>query len=200
MAHPPVVACRSIFRGRLLNAVSAWLLSDTPTHVVTATVPGAEAIQLVGPRVEIIRKVAVGRERLHHIVWGRNSVVWMTPWEGAHSIGHFWNAESGEFGGYYVNLQAPLRRSPFGFDAMDHILDIVVKPSGEWRWKDEHELAEAVEVGLFTSAEAAAIRAEGERVIATLPQLLATGWEDWQPDPAWPPTKLPASMELPALD
>ena len=45
----------------------------------------------------------------------------------------------------------------------------VVSPDGEWRWKDEDELEEAVELGIWTQAEADEIRAEGERVIAGAP-------------------------------
>jgi len=68
-----------------------------------------------------------------------------------------------------------------------------VERDGSWRWKDEDELAVAVEVGFFTAEQAASFRAEGERVIAEWP--FATGWEDWQPDPSWPVPSLPADWE-----
>jgi uncharacterized protein DUF402 len=191
---PPVVVHRFIFRGRVLYVVPGWLLEETRTHVVTATVPGAETVQLAGPRANAIADIAAGRERIERMLWHTNRVVWWTPLGAAHSIGHFWNAASGIFLGYYINLQAPLRRSPLGFDSRDHVLDIVVKPDGTWHWKDEDELAQAVEVGLFTPAQAIAIRAEGERAIATLPSRLPTGWEDWLPDPTWPPLTLPESV------
>ena len=38
-------------------------------------------------------------------------------------------------------------------------------------------------LGIFTRAEAAAVRAEGERVVEAKPW--PTGWEDWRPDPSW---------------
>jgi hypothetical protein len=171
------------------------LLKETPTHIVTATLPGAQTVQLSGPRAEVLASVAAGRERTHEIEWQTNRVVWLTPFGAAHSIGHFWNAASGAFRGYYINLQAPLRRTELGFDSLDHVLDIVVEPGGHWRWKDEDELAEAVQLGLFTPDEAVAIRAEGERVIANLPSLLPTGWEDWLPDPAWPRLDLPCPAD-----
>jgi hypothetical protein len=182
---PPVVLFRQIFRGRLLFATPAWLLDETPQYVVTATVPGAEIRQLVGPRAEVLSTVAAGRERTEVVAWRTNRVVWLTPFEAAHAIGHFWNAASGTFVGYYINLQAPLVRSPHGFDSLDHVLDVVVEPDGGWRWKDEHELIEATTLGLFTHKQALEIRAEGERVIASLPGLLPTGWESWIPNPSW---------------
>ncbi|MBV8715140.1 MAG: YgaC family protein [Chloroflexi bacterium] len=83
-----------------------------------------------------------------------------------------------------INLQAPLRRTPLGFDSWDHLLDLWVMPDGSWSWKDEDELEEAVDLGLFSEAEARAIRAEGERVIGRLDGLIPTGWERWRPDQA----------------
>ena len=80
--------------------------------------------------------------------------------------------------GWYVNLQAPLVVDGSRFDTMDWALDIVVEPDWEWSWKDEHHLAEAD-----------AVRAEGERVVAACPW--PTGWEDWRPPPDWTPLPLP---------
>jgi hypothetical protein len=41
------------------------------------------------------------------------------------------------------------------------VLEIVVDPAGVWHWKDEDELAEAVQLGIFNVNQAAAIRAGG---------------------------------------
>ena len=92
---PPVVIYRSIFRGRLLYAAPGWLLAETARYIVTATVPGAETRQLVGPREDVIRSIATGRERTELIAWRTNRVVWLTPFGAAHAIGHFWNDDSG---------------------------------------------------------------------------------------------------------
>jgi len=83
-----------------------------------------------------------------------------------------------------------VERDATGFNALDHVLDVVVPPDLAWRWKDLDELEVAVDVGLYSQAEAAAIRANGERAIAQLPALIPTGWEDWRPDPAWPVSQL----------
>jgi hypothetical protein len=63
-----------------------------------------------------------------------------------------------------------------------------------FRWKDEDELAHAVELELFSAEEAAAIRAAGERVIAARPW--PTGREDWRPDPAWALPRLPKGWDV----
>ncbi len=99
----------------------------------------------------------------------------------AHSIWLFW--DNGRFTGWYVQLEDPWRPFRLGFDTRDHVLDIWIPSDGSWRWKDEQELDVAVDVGAVTPQEAAAFRAEGERVIAEW--AFPTGWEDWRADPAW---------------
>jgi predicted RNA-binding protein associated with RNAse of E/G family len=134
--------------------------------------------------------VAAGRERLEARVWHTNRVLWHVPFGEPYALGHLWDHASHRFLDYYVNLQDPLRRSADGFDSLDHVLDVVAADS-TWRWKDEDEFADAVHLGLFSAAEAEAIRGAGERVIGRLAELLPTGWEDWRPDPAWPLPGLP---------
>jgi len=158
---------------------------NTSTHVVTAIVPGAQTLQLVTPRADVMRDVAAGREQTALVPWHTNRVVWLMPFNAAHAIGHLWNDASDEFAGYYINLQAPLRRTPIGYDSFDHVLDIVVAPDGTWHWKDEDEFEEAIQLGLFAPKEAVDIRAEGEHVIARLSTLLPTGWENWRPPSHW---------------
>ena len=120
--------------------------------------------------------------------WGENQTLLLTPTGAAHSIWLFWTVDW-DFLGWYVNLQEPVRRTAIGFDTVDHVLDLWVEPDLTWRWKDEDELEAAVRVGRFTPEEAAAIRAEGERVVVEFP--FPTGWEEWLPDPAWTVPPLP---------
>jgi hypothetical protein len=47
--------------------------------------------------------------------------------------------------------------------------------------------------GIFTAAQAAEIRAKGERMLALQPW--PTGWEDWQPDPGWQAPSLPPGWD-----
>jgi hypothetical protein len=49
--------------------------------------------------------------------------------------------------------------------------------------------AQAIELGVFDEEGAAAVRAEGERMIAQRPW--PTGWEDWRPPADWHPLPLP---------
>lgn len=127
--------------------------------------------------------------------WHGTHRLCLTALDVAHSLDLFWAEDTWDFVGWYVNLQAPLRRTRLGFDTRDHALDLVIAPDGSWRWKDEDHLEAAVRLGLFTREEGREIRREGERVAALLPTLLPTGWERWRPDAAWTPLPLPAGWD-----
>jgi len=117
-------------------------------------------------------------EPAHRHVWQRHHVLSLTRRGDAHSLWHFWD-EEWNFLCWYVQLQAPVVETVHGLDTMDHALDIVIDPDGTPHWKDEDDFAEAQALGVFTPDQAAAVRAEGERVIAARPW--PTGWEDWRP-------------------
>ena len=136
--------------------------------------------------------------RLCDGVWSGYHVLMLTPVGAGHSFWAIWD-ERWTLQEWYVNLQLPLERTRFGFDTADSVLDLVIAPDlSSWRWKDEHELEEAIRVGRFTSEEAEAVREEGRRAIATLD---ARAWpfdrdvRDWRPDPAWPKPELPTADE-----
>ena len=111
----------------------------------------------------------------------------------AHSIEIYWHADW-SLHGWYVNLQSPTVVNGRCFDTTDWALDVTVEPDGTWAWKDEEELAEAIELGVFDDAGAARVRQEGERVVAAQPW--PTGWEDWRPPADWCPLPLPADWHV----
>jgi hypothetical protein len=114
--------------------------------------------------------------------------------EGArHSIDLYWTADWQHMS-WYVNLQLPTKIADHRVDTTDQALDVLAFPDGTWRWKDEDELQEAVELGIWTEAQAAEIRAEGERVIAEAPW--PTGFEDWRPPEDWGPLGLPRDWHV----
>ena len=120
--------------------------------------------------------------------WGGFNMLSLTPPGAAHSTWVLWD-EDWRFVQWYVNLQEPLRRTRFGFDTADHVLDLVVEPNLSWRWKDEDELSAAIRVGRFTRAEAAELYAEGERVVSAVEARdwpFDRDWSEWRPEPGWP--------------
>jgi hypothetical protein len=121
-------------------------------------------------------------------IWAKGPVLrFMRPGD-AHTIEVCWDPEW-RFVCWYVNLQAPLAVRGDRFDTTDWALDLVVRPNGSWSWKDEHDFAEAQELGILDAAAAAEVRAEGERVIEASPW--PTGWEGWRPPREWEPLPLP---------
>jgi hypothetical protein len=129
----------------------------------------------------------------------------MTPggWDGAHRIrtwtgdgvvrahrsGDPWSVwrwvdpADGTWSPYvYVNLEDPWRPTARGFDTRDWILDLVIHDDGAVTWKDEDELAWALEVGRVDAAGQRRIREAGDAALeasaaGTWP--FATEWERW---------------------
>jgi hypothetical protein len=173
-----VYAVPSTVAGAQDDRIAIWIAGGTPI-VYPNGVNDGRLMPL--ERWEIVRRPWFGTGSLDVAPYGR-----------AYMIKHFWH-EGGSFRGWYVNLQAPLRRALLGFDSTDHQLDLWIEPDGAVTWKDEDHLEQAVELGLFTAEAAAAVRTEAERVLDEWP--FPTGWEDWRPDPAWPVPELPDGWE-----
>jgi uncharacterized protein len=170
------VLMRHVWRDEVFLAAPVTVVQDEPDLLVTWLAPGTTYM-----RPEVRRQLPFG-QRLVDRPWKPPGVVQLTRPGDAHSVWVFANA-------WYVNLQEPIRRTELGFDTCDQLLDLVRYRDGQWRWKDEDELAAAVEQGFVSPADAAAVRAEAERVVAADP--FPTGWERWAPDPAWPVPALP---------
>lgn len=97
------------------------------------------------------------------------------------------------FAGWYVNLQDPLRWTARGYDTRDNLLDLWRPVDGEWTWKDEQELAEAVRRGAVGEDEARGIHEAGRRAIDELQ--FPTGWETWTPPPDLHAPDLPTDWD-----
>jgi hypothetical protein len=125
--------------------------------------------------------------------WGETELVQLFPRGRAYSLWIIRDAAHA-LSGWYVNLEEPQVLGDRTITTSDHVLDIwVPAETGEPEWKDEHELAAAVEQGVVTADQAAAIRAEGERVWAERPW--PTRWDDWLPPPEWTRPELPDGWE-----
>jgi Protein of unknown function (DUF402) len=130
--------------------------------------------------------------------WRGEGILMLFPRAAAHSVWLFWR-EDGGFWGWYVNLERRHRWNGRGCDTRDHVLDLWCEVPREWHWKDEDELEQAVEHGVVSPAQAAEIRAEGERVARAIERWeppFGDGWETWRPDPSWPAPVLPDDWHL----
>jgi predicted RNA-binding protein associated with RNAse of E/G family len=128
-------------------------------------------------------------------VWQGSPNLRLHQWGTAHAIIRSWNFTSRCAEGWYINLERAWRRTPIGFDSEDLVLDIMVALDlSSWAWKDEDELAWSVDVGKYSPAQAAAIRAEGLRVVHALETRawpFSADWSAWRPNPLWPIPTVP---------
>ncbi len=189
------VLIRHVVAGRVLFALPATVVEHTDARLVTWVAPRTPIAYpngLAGGRLR-----PVGEWEIEERPWFGHGVVDLTPLGRGHMIRHF-RDDDGSFRGWYVNLQAPLRPSPLGFDTMDHQLDLWIEPDGAVTWKDEDHLEQAVTLGILGAGKAAEVRREAERVLEEWP--FPTGWEEWRPDPSWPLPALPARWDVPSRE
>jgi hypothetical protein len=111
------------------------------------------------------------------------------PW----SMWVFFAEVSGEFAGWYVNLEAPHVRDDHAVYTSDHVLDLVVSPDRTVARKDEDELLLAVAQGVFDESMAATIEEHAiavEALVADWASPFCDGWETFRPEPGWPIPRL----------
>ena len=179
---------RHLSRGRVRYATPMIVVEDTPDRLALFLPAGTRTRW-----TWVDWDAGTERGPVEH-VWAGTDVLELIPTGRAHSIWAMWQAGGGPFLCWYVNLQAPMRRLDDGIVTWDQALDIVVRPDGEWHWKDEDHLLRMQEFGWMTASEAAEVRAEGERVIDELAQRATPfnePWPEWRPDPHWPTPELP---------
>ena len=115
-----------------------------------------------------------------------------------HAVWVFWDGPDRTFTAWYLNIQEPFRRTSIGVDTQDLELDVVLSPDGSWRFKDDERLEPWIERGRYTTAEVAAVRAEGGRIATELDagrRWWSDDWLGWRPDPGWPVPELPEGWE-----
>jgi uncharacterized protein DUF402 len=184
------VVRREVMRGELWFAYASICVQDDGDLLVTYLPPGTPfAYPTEG-------EFPAGRhpwETAGHRSWGGHGMLALHWADIDHAIFLFWKGPEREFTGWYFNLQDAPRRTPIGFDTVDHELDIVW-PAGApaYEWKDVEEFARTGDVRY--PGRVAEIQAEGDRIAALLDgekRWWDEGWADWQPDPAWAARQLP---------
>lgn len=181
-----------ILRREVLNDGRSWaewpviVVRDDPELLATYIATGAPFRFPAGAS----RKHAWHRKE----GWHGHGVLMLQRPDEAHAIWVFWKGTKREFWGWYVNLQEPYRRTPFGYDTQDLELDIWVPAEGPWKWKDDELLEQRVKEGRYTVQQVAAIREEGRRIAAELDagrRWWDDAWATWEPDPSWPTPTFP---------
>ena len=180
---------REVWFGRVWRVNAVRVVEETEALAVLHSPPGAPARYPVDADGREVRIPRPDGWTLAERVAAGHALVLVRP--GAlYSVWLFW-AVDGSFSHWYINFERPTKRTPLGWDFQDEKLDLIVRPDGSVRWKDEDELDEAAARGLVDEA---AVRAEAARVLADPPW--PTGWEDWRPPPPTPPPDLPPGWDV----
>ncbi|MFF5708439.1 DUF402 domain-containing protein [Streptomyces sp. NPDC012756] len=194
------------YRGNGTGAVHicrpVTVVQDTPELLAVWMAPGTECVRPVladGTSVhdEPLATRYTAPRTTERARWAGSGVLKLArpgePW----SVWLFWE-RGWRFRSWYVNLEEPRTRWSGGLDSEDHFLDISVYPDRSWLWRDEDEFAQAQRSGLMSAAQAAGVRAAGERAVERIKAWgtpFADRWEDWRPDPGWPVPELPADWD-----
>ena len=126
--------------------------------------------------------------------WGRWRVLLVMNPDAHHSVSLFWEAFAGRLDFWYIDLIGPVQRRTFGFDFIEHGLDVVVDADmSNWHMKDVDELEWAVNEGRYSREEADDLYAEAKRAVQRLTRERDRfeRWLGWKPDPAWAAPQMP---------
>lgn len=192
------VLVRDVYRDRIRAAVPTTVVAHDQ-HRTVLYLPVGTPFCLPADRDGTLTKDLTRFDHLTRLEWDGYEQLLIAVRDESHACIARWNGKPRRFVDWYVNLQAPLRPSRYGFDTTDHALDLVISADlTSYTWKDEEQLADLVADGYFSATEAAAFYEEGERAIfrarAGAPPF-REGWEHWRPDPVWSLPRLPSDWD-----
>jgi hypothetical protein len=194
------IVFREFWGGKIWLVIPAVVVHDNADLIALYIPPGThwKRHQSLDGRVSVPQQRKNKSWALQDAVWesispdiklaipGESYSIWVFRNEGDKSL-RFW----------YINLEdkeAPMHRTAKGFDSTDLLLDLIIEPNmKDWRWDDEDELQEAVEIGLVTQEKARSLYKKGEEVrkLLTSGNSVFNEWQHWRPDPSWKIPVLP---------
>ena len=172
-------------------AMPSLVVESDAERLVTWIEPGTPIAYPLGRANGRLRRFEDWEVELRR--WRKPGRLELTRLGRQHSIRLFRDTR-GRFRGWYVNLQAPLLESRFGYDTTDWQLDLWVDPNGDVQWKDEDDLARAIELEIMTGDEGRLAREEAHRVLDEWP--FPTGWENWSTPRNPPALTLPDGWDV----
>ncbi|MGC5018019.1 DUF402 domain-containing protein [Micromonospora sp. DT47] len=198
--EPGQIINRRYVRGRWCTWMQPMrVVADDTRGLLLWHPAGSDFARLIDADGNTQHEITVDRmrdPRLTVLTWQDFDILVLMPPTAAYSV--WWFFRDGAFAGWYVNLEEPYTRRPDGVDTNDLVLDLVVTPERRWEWKDTDEFDARIGNPLyFDRATAAAVRAEGARLIT----LVEAGdfpfdgtYTDFRPDRTWPALRLPADL------
>lgn len=201
------VALRGIYNSRVWYMQSALVVHDTHKEVALVILPGTEC----SAPLEYIHgkhgdtghydrwgNYLADRWNMENYLWRTNRLLILLQPGRYYARMIFWEHNTGNFLGYYINFQLPYRRSQTGFDTLDLELDMIIEPTLQWKWKDMKEYQKGVDCGVIRREWAGQIESAKKEVFETLENRnypFDGSWLAWKPDPAWQPPRLPQNWD-----
>lgn len=189
------VLCRKLWHGTVMTAVPMRVISDAPARTVLYQAPDTA---FRGARTRTGMKV---RDRSEgwvsmDLIWAGGSLIRIVEPCAWQSVDVEFDA-AGNFSGWYVNFQEPVRRTALGFDTVDLVLDLMVAADGTWSLKDEEDFEHAASTGQLQHHTADQVRVAAARMISVVedggPPFSEKHWLTWRPPPHWTVPGLPVN-------
>ncbi|MBI4220734.1 MAG: DUF402 domain-containing protein [Chloroflexi bacterium] len=188
------VLLREVLNCKVLSARPQIVVEDTPDLLALWLPPRTIWMKPDGRDDPVGGRLA-GDWNISPIAWDGEGLLRLTKPGALYSVLVLWSHGREAVDRWYINLEDPLRRTSFGFEFLDQLLDIVVAGDRQsWRWKDEDEFECAVKAGLLTRQLADGFRrAADDALTAVLGRVppFEDHWATWSPDPAWVLPRLP---------
>jgi hypothetical protein len=196
------VLCRELWHGAVMTAMPMRVIADAPARTVLYQAPDTAFRGARTPTGAKIRDLAAEWVSMD-LVWTGGSLIRLVEPCAWQCVDVEFDA-AGNFTGWYVNFQEPVRRTTLGFDTVDLLLDLVVAADSTWSLKDEDDFERAASLGQLQQRTAEQVRAAAERMISLVegggPPLSEKQWLRWRPPPHWTVPALPANWASPAAD
>ena len=174
---------RHLCGDRVWGHLPNYAVLDTPELVVAYLATGAPVTYLPGPW-----PTATGEHPWHpRAAWAGHGVLKLQRPGDPYGAWAMWSGPERSFAYWYLNIHH-WSRDDDGFSIRDLELDVVVRPDGSWRLKDEEYLDLRVAEGRLSADDIEHART----VAAGLGALVDAGtqwwggeWEAWTPPPGW---------------
>jgi len=191
-----VIALRETYNAQVRSARPLRILEDTDDMVVGYLVAGstvawprrADGTPSRTPNLEW--KLVIEK-------WQGPGSLWILPRNAGWAATLFYDLTTGDPVRWKINFQDPWIRTPYGLDALDLALDLMVELNLTDRYlKDEDELADIIAAGVIDDDRT--VLAELEAVSYLLDQgapPFGEQWTRWRPDPDWTALDLPTGWD-----
>lgn len=183
-----VVSWRQTWHGRTWAEFPVTIVEDSEDRLLVYLAPGTPFLRPDCARADHLSHAARGVWNLVEDRWAGEHHLWAHRPGESFCVWTRWEADTWRHLGWKANIESPLQRRPDGFAMTDLILDVAISPDqSSWELVDEHELDEAVALGLLDEEASRRILAtalEVRELLRSERREDLRRWAAWRPVPA----------------